>query len=164
MTKLELHEKKSSTIEYHLLELCGNVLEGYQKRLERYEKEVDSQNIPVSWPDYQIDRDSLHNSIISLQLLLGLNCLPKMCPTPRTLEAALREVGINDEQINAEFKRCESYLQRAKELKERSLDYSEKERRATYNFLREKRRRGEPLTSEEKECLDNICEILSADH
>ncbi len=164
MTELELRERKLSTMEYRMLELCGNILDGYQKRLDEYEKQVDNLNVPVSWSNYQIDRDSLYNSIMSLQLLLGLECLPRMCPTPRTLEAALRDSGVDEREIDSDIKSCESYLERAKELKEKSLDYFEKERRATYNFLREKRMSGEPLTSEEKERLDRICEVLSADH
>ena len=161
MTESELCK---STTEYRLLELCGNVLDGYQKRLEGYKREVDNQNVPVSWPDYQIDRYSLHNSIISLQLLLGLDCLPRTSPVPRTLEAALQDLGVNEEQITTEIKRCESYLQRANDLKESSLVYFDREIRGTYKFYREKRRRGETLTSKEKEHLDRICEILSADH
>ncbi len=164
MTELEPHEKKISTIEYQLLELCGNVLDGYRKRLEEYERDVDNQNVPVSWKNYQIDRDSLHNSIMSLQLLLGLDCLPKMCTAPRTLEVALRDLGVNEEQINAEIKCCEDYLQRAHNLKERSLDYYQREIRTTYDFLRRKKKRGETLTLEEKENLDRVCEILSANH
>ncbi len=164
MTELEPHEKKISTIEYRLLELCGNVLDGYQKRLEEYERNVDNQNVPVSWKNYQIDRDSLYNSMMSLQLLLGLDCLPKMCQAPRTLEMALRYSGVNEELINSEIKRCESHLQRAYDLRNRSLDYFDRERSATYDFLREKKKKGETLTSEEKELLDRVCEILSADH
>lgn len=157
-------EKKISLIEYRLFELCKNVLDGYQKKLEGYEREVDNLNVPVSWANYQIDRDCLYNSIMGLQLLLGLDCLPKMYPAPRTLEAALRDSGVDEREIDSDIKSCESYLERAKELKEKSLDYFEKERGATYNFLREKRMSGEPLTSEEKERLDRICEVLSADH
>ena len=153
-----------STTEYRLLELCGNVLDGYQKRLEEYKREVDDQNVPVSWPNYQMDRDGLHNSIMSLQLLLGLDCLPRTSPVPRTLEAALQDLGFNEEQITTEIKRCESHLQRAHDLKNRSLDYFDRERSATYDFLQGKKKKGEALTSEEKEHLDRICEILSADH
>ena len=161
MTESELCK---STTEYRLLELCGNVLDGYQKRLEEYKREVDDQNVPVSWPNYQMDRDGLHNSIMSLQLLLGLDCLPRTSPVPRTLEAALQDLGVNEEQITTEIKRCESYLQRANDLKESSLGYFGRKVRATYDFYSEKKRRGETLTSEEKENLDRVCEILSADH
>ena len=161
MTESELCK---STTEYRLLELCGNVLDGYQKRLEGYKREVDNQNVPVSWKNYQIDRDSLYNSIMSLQLLLGLDCLPRTSPVPKTLEAALQDLGVNEEQITTEIKRCESYLQRANDLKESSLGYFGREVRATYDFYSEKKRRGETLTSEEKENLDRVCEILSADH
>ena len=164
MTELELGERKLSTTEYRMLELCGNILNRYQKRLDEYERDVNSLNIPVSWPNYQIDRDGLHNSIMSLQLLLGENCLPKGCQIPRTLEIALRDSGVNEENISAEIKRCGDYLQRAHELKAKSLDLHEHEVRATCDVLRSKRNRGEILTTEEKENLDRVCEILSADH
>lgn len=164
MTELELRERKLSTMEYRMLELCGNILDGYQKRLDEYEKEIDSLNVPVSWPNYQIDRDGLHNSIMSLQLLLGENCLPRGCPVSRTLETALRDSGINEEDISVETKRCEDYLQRANELKERSLELGERAREVTRDVLREKRRRGETLTTEEKNALERVYEILSADH
>ncbi len=101
MTESELCK---STTEYRLLELYGNVLDGYQKRLEEYEREVDNQNVPVSWKNYQIDRNSLYNSIMSLQLLLGLDCLPRKSPIPRTLEVALQDLGVNEEQITTVVK------------------------------------------------------------
>ncbi len=164
MTELEPWERKMSTMEYRLLGLCGDILDGYQKRLEGYEREVDSLNVPVSWPDYQIDRDGLYNSIMSLQLLLGVKCLPRGCPVPRTLETALRDSGINEDDISTETKRCEDYLQRAHELKERSLELGERAREVTRDVLREKRMRGETLTTEEKNVLERVYEILSADH
>lgn len=164
MTELELRERKLSTMEYRMLELCGNILDGYKKRLDEYKKEIDSLNVPVSWSNYQIDRDGLHNSIMSLQLLLGENCLPRGLSVSRTLETALRDSGINEEDIRAETKRCKDYLQRAHELKTKSLNLSEREVRATYDVLRGKRNKGETLTAEEKEKLDRVCEILSTDH
>lgn len=157
-------EKKISLIEYRLFELCKNVLEGYQKKLEGYEREVDNLNVPVSWANYQIDRDCLHNSIMSLQLLLGLDCLPQMYPAPRTLEAALRYLGVDKGEIDSDINSCESYLQRANELKERSLELGERAREVTRDVLREKRMRGETLTTEEKNALERVYEILSADH
>jgi len=106
-------EEKIGLIEYRLFELCKNVLDGYQKKLEGYEREVDNLNVPVSWENYQIDRDCLHHSIMSLQLLLGFHCLPQMYSAPRTLEAALRDLGVNEGEIDFDIKSCESYLQRA---------------------------------------------------
>lgn len=90
--------------------------------------------------------------------------IPRGCPVSRTLETALRDSGINDEDISAETKRCEDYLQRAHELKTKSLDLCECEVRATYDVLRGKRNRGETLTPEEEKNLDRACEILSTDH
>lgn len=164
MTELKLWERKISMMEYRVLELCGNILDGYQKRFDECERKVNSLNVPVSWPDYQIDRDGLHNSMMCLQLLLGENCLPRGCPIPRTLEIALRDSGVNEEDISAEIKRCRDYMQRAHELKERSLELGERAREVTRDVLREKRMRGETLTTEEKNALERVYEILSADH
>ena len=44
----QLREKKTSIIEYRALELCGNIIQGYQKRLEEYERNIIGQNVEVS--------------------------------------------------------------------------------------------------------------------
>jgi len=105
----QLREKKTSIIEYRALELCGNIIQGYQKRLEEYERNIIGQNVevnvPVSWPNYGIDRDGLHNSIMALQLLLGYKCLANGCQYPKTLETALQEASIDEPDISNERKR-----------------------------------------------------------
>lgn len=157
-------EKKLSTIEYRAVELCGNILEGYQRRLEEYEKNLDCLNVPVFCPDYQTDRDGLYNSIITLQLLLGVKCITRDCQYPRTLESALQDAGIDKQNVGAEVNRCEDYLEKAKKLKEKSLDLAERAIRVTRDVLKEKQMQGEALTTEEKNALERVYDILSADH
>ena len=73
-------------------------------------------NIPVRCVELNgnlDDKNCLHHSIMSLQLLLGFHCLPQMYSAPRTLEAALRDLGVNEGEIDFDIKSCESYLQRA---------------------------------------------------
>jgi len=160
----ELWKKKISTIEYRALELCGNIIEGYQRRLERYEGDLDAQNIPVRWPDYSTDREGLHNSIISLQLLLGLGGLPRDCQSPRTLETALYDAGMDKENVDTEVNRGEGYLTRAEQLDQKAGDLFEREINLTIEVLTAKKRKGEPLTPEEEEALERVYDILADDH
>lgn len=160
----KLWEKKSSTIEYRILDLCVNILDGYQRRLEEYEKNLDCLNILVSLPDYQTDREGLHNSIITLQLLLGEKCLTRDCQYPRTLESALRSSGVDEQNTTAEVKRCEGYLERAEKLAQKSEVLAERAIRVTRDVLREKQMRGEALTTEERNALERVYDILSVDH
>lgn len=162
--KQGLWEQKISTIEYRVLDLCVNILDGYQRRLEEYEKNLDCLNIPVSHRDYQTDRDGLHNSIITLQLLIGYKCLPRDCQYPRTLESALRSSGMDEQNITIEVKRCEGYLERAAKLSQKSEDLAERAIRVTRDVLREKKMRGETLTVEERNALEIVYDILSVDH
>lgn len=159
----KLWEQKSSTIEWRVLDLCANILDGYQRRLEDYEQNLNCLNVLISWPDYQTDRDGLYNSIITLQLLLGVKCLTCDCQYPRTLESALRDSGVNEEDISAEIKHCEDSLQRARELKTKSLDLAGRVPRVTRDVLREKRMKGGILTTEERSALERAYDILS-DH
>ncbi len=161
---IELWEKKISTIEYRTLDLCANIIEGYQRRLGEYERNVDCLNVPFSCPDYQTDRDGLNNSIINLQLLLGMKCLTRNCQYPRTLESALQDTGMAEQNVNTEVKRCEDYLERAKELSQKSSYLAEHAIRVTRDVLREKQMRGEALTTEERNALDIAYDILSVDH
>ncbi len=159
-----LWEQKISTMEYRTLDLCANIIDGYQRRLEEYERNVDCLNVPFHVPDYQTDRDGLHNSIITLQLLLGMKCLTRDCQYPRTLESALQDTGMAEQNVSTEVKRCEDYLERANKSSQKSLDLAERAIRVTRDVLREKRIRGDTLTTDERNALDRAYDILSADH
>ena len=162
--KQGLWEQKISTIEYRVLDLCVNIIDGYQRRLEEYEQDIDHLNVPISTPNYQEDHIGLRNSIITLQLLLGKRCLPRNCQYPETLENALRSSGMDEENISLEVEHCEDYLEKAKKLSEKSVELGERAREVTLGVLKEKRGRGETLTTEEMNALERIYEILSVDH
>lgn len=163
-TEDELWMKKIGVIEYRAFELCKNVIDGFQARLEEYRMEIDNARVPVQWTGYSAQRDALHNAIMITQLLLGMKCLPRDCQSPRTLETALRDASIEETFIDATTKQCEEYHTKALALRDESLDLGDYERRVTLSVLNEKKRRGEKLTPEEDVALQRIYEILADEH
>lgn len=159
----ELWKKKVSTIEYHALELCVNLIDGYQKGLEKSETYLNDKIVPL--PDHhELSYQAALNSIYTLQLLLGIECLTRDCHYPLTLEVALQEAGLNEEIISIEKKRCEEYLTKAEQLMHKSEVLGERGVKITYEVLTAKQMKGETLTSEEKESLGDAISHLSIDH
>lgn len=156
--------KKVRTIEYRAFELCKNVVDGFQARLEEYRKDVDDKRVPVKWNGYSAQIDALENSIMMTQLLLGMKCLPRDCQSPRTLETALRDVGVKESVIDATTKQCEEYRRKALALRNESLDLGDYATRVTLSVLNEKTRKGEKLTPEEDTALQRIYETLADEH
>lgn len=160
----DLWKKKIGVIECRAFELCKNVIDGYHARLEECRKAVDSGRVPVQWTGYSTERDALHNSIMMTQLLLGMKCLPRDCQSPRTLETALRDAGIEEAFIDATTKQCEEYHTKALSLRAESLDLDHYARHVTLSVLTEKKRMGEKLTPDEDVALQRIYEILAEEH
>ena len=160
----ELWKKKIGCLEYRTLDLCGNILDGYQARLNEYGNNINQRNVPVSRPDSSIDSKSLHDSTITLQLLLGRKCLYRGCQYPQTLETALQEAGLDEQNVTEEVKRCNDYLEKARELRTKSLDLAEQGLKVTHEVLTAKLRKGEVLTVEEKEALDFFYDVVDANH
>src|SRR3989344_2877111 len=117
---MRVWEIKISTIEYRTFDICKSVIDGYQKRLEAYERNIEAKHLPLSCPGTSEDIDALHKSTVTLGILLGLGCLPNDCRKPMTLEDALRNAGMDEQFILDEKKCCEEYNNKAKYLREKS--------------------------------------------
>lgn len=155
---------KCSSLEYRTLELCIIIIEGYEIRLEEDKRNLNELNIPLSSLNFSTDYKGLHNSTITLQLLLGLKCLPNDCQYPQTLETALQMAGMSEETVKTEVERCEGYLEKANNLRRRSSNFAELKTRTTYDFLMNKLAEGETLTPEERKALESAGNILAEDH
>lgn len=155
--------KKTNTLEYQSLELCKNMIDGCEARLNGYELALAREELFYSWPGEDQDREGLLRATITLQVLLGWEP-PYRTQRPRTLEEALENSGLDAEMVRAEVKVCEEYHHKACELKEKRLLLGEKNFQLRYDVLAQKSRKGIILTEQERTALDNIYEILAADH
>lgn len=159
----ELWFKKVSTIEYHALEVCEQVVKSYQHRLNQWEKNISGESNELSIL-CDADVKGLKEATFTLQYLLGRGGYRKYSQ-PRTLETALRNAGIEDETIIlAEVGRAEEYLQTADDLKQKARALHERCIQSTYYELSAKTVRGEKLNLREWSTYVQVCEILSENH
>ena len=174
--KQDLLKKKSSMIAYHSLELCIIVVDSYQQKLERFERNIDNlehdgvdKNVNDLWlslrpTSLNTDHIALCKSATNLRLFLGKQCLPYSWKHPQTLESALREAGVSVQDITVETKRCEQYLEKTNDLsiKYSALNYHAYE--VVYAVLSKKQSQGKILTPEEAKLFSLVGNILAEDH
>jgi len=151
-------------INYNTFQLCKNVVDGYESRLNDYELALDQEEIFYSWPGYEHDRNALHHARINLQILCGYDSQYKNQPHLQTLEDALRNTNLEEPEIKKETENCRKYERKAYDLGEKSFSQSDRALDLRYKVLTAKQRRGEILTEREKAALEFIYDIADANH
>lgn len=164
--ELELWMKKIGTAEYSALNICEQVVRSYQSRVEHWERAWERGTTEYPFPNSSIndaDRKALEQAIVTLQDLLGYQVLYRQQPQPRSLEDALRSVGVEDKAaIDKEVQRAKEYLQTAYGIENKALALDEKWIEYTHKALSAKSRI-EKLTEEERQLLNDLTDTL-VDH
>ncbi len=161
----DLWMKKISTMEYHALNTCEQVVGSYRNRVDALEVRLSAWALYGPSPFCTADVKGLHSAIITLQYLLGQSGRMRSFVPPRTLETALRNAGIEDQAaIDQEVGRAEEYLQTAESLTQKADALHGQWLDLTYGALTMKMRQGEVLTASERETYDHILDIKSVDH
>ncbi len=163
--KTDVWFQKKSTLEYRSLVLCRNFIDGYEAKVNDYEQALERKELFPSWPGYEPDRNTLCHATITLQILLGYEPFQVRDQTSlKTLEEALREKGLDNEDITLEVDSCQEYHQKAHYLKNKLLQLGERSFQLRFDVLTAKKGRGEELTEREKQALDNLYDILADNH
>ncbi len=161
--KTQVWIKKISTLEYHTLQLCEKVMTAYEQELAACERELDHCRVPLSVP-HSIGYDLAHDTVITLQILAGCKPAYRNQQKPRTLEEALRSVGIKDDVIHTEQQRCHDYLQKMETLMHKSQELADRNVQITYDVLTAKLNGGATLTPEEHKAYEWSLDVFAANH
>ncbi|MDP3990088.1 MAG: hypothetical protein Q8Q01_02690 [archaeon] len=156
--------KKIGTLEYNTFNLCKSSVDGYESRLNDYERSIEQEELFYSWVGYEHDRQSLLYAKINLQNLLGYDPSFRNQPKLKTLEEALREVELEEAEIKIETENCQKYDQKAHDLQERCSYLSEQVLELQKRVLTAKMRSGETLTERERKALEFIYDVADANH
>lgn len=164
----ELWMKKIGTVEYYALNLCEQIVQSYKSRVDDWKCVLEQEDAGYPFPKHSLnkaDHDGLKQTIFTLQHLLGYRVSYRKQPQPRSLEGALRSVGIEDQAvIDQEVQRANEYLKIAHEAKNSFIDLGEKVRQYTHEALITKSLRGENLTPEEIKLLNDLADIAISQH
>jgi len=161
--------RKLRTAEHRLFELCKPVIDSYSEYIDYSEAKLEElrKGSYVFGPEApgRIDHEMFMVTLHSLQTLLGSGWqYSHIFPKPRTLEAALKDVGVDEKYIAAEVNILNEYHEKARSLWIKDSELADKWVHVTYDTLLKKMFDGNELNEYEKLAFESAADVLSSDH